>query len=74
MGNPRWLVSVGQSAREERPVQRRNSGDLQRVFRVLTGATNAGERTIEKTRVTAFSTHRELGRQPVPNSLYWENS
>ena len=29
---------MGQSAREERPVQRRNSGDLQRVFQVLIGA------------------------------------
>ena len=49
---------MGQSAREDRPVQRKNSGDLQRVFRVFIGAfvrgnypADAEERTIERMRV-----------------------
>lgn len=80
MGNPRWLVFVGQSAREDRPVQRKNSGDLQSVFRVLIGAfvcgnypTDAEERTTERMRVNSAQHSQRARKRACSQQLRLEN-
>ena len=79
-GNSRWLMSAGQSAREERPVQRKNSGDLRRVFRALFGAfvwrnypKNAGKRTIERMRVKSIQHSQKAGKTACSQQLILGN-
>lgn len=65
---------------EERPVQRKSSGDLRRVFRVLVGAfvwgsypTNAGERTIERMRVSSNQHSQRAGKTACSQQLILGN-